>query len=90
MRLSHQILQLYAGINGYMDDLPVDSVRDFCDKLLPYAEKHGQEVVHEIETKMELTEDLEKNMKALLQSFKHTFVQLEHHEPSKEGAPAAV
>ncbi|MFP4379356.1 MAG: F0F1 ATP synthase subunit alpha [Candidatus Sumerlaeia bacterium] len=87
MKLSHQILQLYAGINGYMDELEVEQVVCFCDELIVYADKNGQEVIHEIEEKQELTEDVEAKIKDLISRFKKSFLE---SEDSREAETAAV
>jgi len=75
MSLPHQVLQLYAGSQGFLDDLPALLVTDFCAKLIDYADKSGQDVLHEIETKRELSDDLEKRMQALLTRFKEESAQ---------------
>jgi len=70
MPLSHQVLQIYAGTRGLLDDLRVAEVQDFCAQLVTYADEHGHDVLHEIETTKVLGEDLEKRLRALITEFK--------------------
>ena len=82
--LSHQVLQLYAGGNGLVDDLPADSVIRFCEELVKYADEHGTDVLHELETSKEISEDLDKKMKALVLRFKERFAGLSLEPEAKE------
>jgi F-type H+-transporting ATPase subunit alpha len=66
MSLSNQVLQIYAGTAGLLDDLPVGSVVRFCEELVEYAKEHGQDIVHEIETVRDLSDELEAKMKSLI------------------------
>merc|ERR1740124_1396265 len=36
LSVAQQIALIYTGINGYLDDLPVGDVRDYCASLLTY------------------------------------------------------
>lgn len=74
MKLSHQVLQIYAGNNGFLDDLRVEDVTRFCAELLEYAEENGQDIIHTIETQQQLDDDLEKNMQLLIEKFKEIFL----------------
>ncbi|MBN1868372.1 F0F1 ATP synthase subunit alpha [Candidatus Sumerlaeota bacterium] len=73
MPLSHQVLQLFAGSAGLLDELPVSCIVDFVDKMIEYAVDHGADVFHEIETTQDLNEDIEKKMRAVISSFKRIY-----------------
>jgi F-type H+-transporting ATPase subunit alpha len=75
MTLSHQVLQLYAGINGYVDDIPVDKAREFCDQLVEWAEKNGHDVIHTIETVKDIDAELDKKIKDLILHFKEFYAK---------------
>ena len=73
MSLSNQVLQIYAGTAGLLDDLPVGSVVRFCEELVEYAKEHGHDIIHEIETVRDLSDELEAKMKSLILRCKDKF-----------------
>lgn len=68
--MEKQVVALYAVNNGYMDDVPVDKVRDFEEKFSTYMDTQGKKVMEAIRDTRELTEDLEAKLKASLEAFK--------------------
>ncbi|MEX0269559.1 F0F1 ATP synthase subunit alpha [Leptolyngbyaceae cyanobacterium UHCC 1019] len=74
LSVGDQVAAIYAGINGYLDDLPVDKVTIFLKGLREYlggsAPKYG-EIIRE---KKELTADAEEALKSAIAEFKKTFV----------------
>jgi F-type H+-transporting ATPase subunit alpha len=75
MPLSHQVLQIYAGTRGMLDDLPVAEVQPFCDQIVKYAQENGQDILHEIDTTKVLGDELEKRVQALIQECKTKHTQ---------------
>jgi len=60
--VAHQVMIIYAAINDMLDDIPVESIRDFEIQLYPYMDDHYPEVgssIHE-------TGDLSKESEELL------------------------
>jgi F-type H+/Na+-transporting ATPase subunit alpha len=82
MSLSQQVLQLYAGTNGYLDDIPVNLVGDFIEKLVKYAEENAQDIMNEIETVKDINAELETKVKATIATFKEKFVDMEQEANS--------
>ena len=73
LSVGDQVAAIYAGINGYLDDLPVDKVTVFLKGLREYlagsAPKYG-EIIRE---KKELNADAEEALKGAIAEFKKTF-----------------
>jgi F-type H+/Na+-transporting ATPase subunit alpha len=69
-----QVLIVYAGTSGVLDDLPVDKVRPFEAGLYPFIENSYPGILSEIREKKELSDDLKKTMNAALKEFKDRFV----------------
>jgi F-type H+-transporting ATPase subunit alpha len=69
-----QVLIVYAGTNGYVDDLPLDRVRLFETELYRFVENAHPGILSGIREKKELTDDLKKSMNAALKEFKDRFV----------------
>jgi len=69
-----EVVILYAGINGYLDDVPKNRVKEFENKFIDFLEKMRQEkVLGAIQKSNELNEEVEKNLKSALEEFKKIF-----------------
>jgi len=73
MRLSQQVLVLYAGTHGYTDSIAVDRVRVYETQLLVWADTNQKELMAELDTAAELTEALAAKMDSALTSFNKIF-----------------
>jgi F-type H+-transporting ATPase subunit alpha len=70
--MEEQVVALYAGINGYLDDIPVEQVPRFQDELREYL-RADKTILEEIREQKELTDDLTKRLDAELEKFKKGF-----------------
>lgn len=68
--VASQVTILYAATNGYLDDVPVEKVRDFEAGLLGYAQTQGQDILQSITEKKEINEELEHQLRGLIVEFK--------------------
>jgi F-type H+-transporting ATPase subunit alpha len=75
MSLSHQVLAIFVGINGYLDDLPVEVVRDFESGFLKFVDERYPEIVREIETTKDFSEATEQKMHEAVRRFKKMFLE---------------
>lgn len=70
---SKQIMIIYAGINGYLDELPVEAVRRYEKELFEFIEQRYPDIFSEIEEKKELDEALKERMDRALKEFREVF-----------------
>ena len=56
MPVEQQVISIFAGVNGYLDDLPVEAVRRFEQEFLAFVEKEYPEVPHDIRTTKDLSD----------------------------------
>ncbi len=73
MNDAQQVVSLYAGTRGHMDEIPVSAVRKFEDELLEFIASAKPEIMDGIKTKKALDDDLEGKLKAALEEFKKGF-----------------
>ncbi|CCO23342.1 F0F1 ATP synthase subunit alpha [Maridesulfovibrio hydrothermalis] len=73
MNVMQQVVSLYAGTRGHMDDIPVTAVRKFEDELIEFIGSAKPEILEGIKTKQALDDDLEGKLKAALEEFKKGF-----------------
>ncbi|HUN87577.1 MAG TPA: F0F1 ATP synthase subunit alpha [Terriglobales bacterium] len=71
---SKQILIIFAGTNGFLDDLPVDQCREFEKGLYQYVDVNNPGLFSTIETKKALDDQIKEDMKKTIADFKATFV----------------
>ncbi|HTS57568.1 MAG TPA: F0F1 ATP synthase subunit alpha [Terriglobales bacterium] len=70
---SKQILIIYAGTNGYLDDLPVDQVRDFEEELYRFVDATNPGLLRSIMEKKVLDDNLKAEMARVIKECKETF-----------------
>ncbi len=69
-----QIIAIYAGTNGYLDDLPVSSVRKFEKELYAYLDRERPDILKDIREKKALDDELKKRIDEALKDFKSKFI----------------
>ena len=74
MPLSKQILIIYAGSKGYLDDIKQELVKKFEIEFLKHIETKHTAIEHEIQTQKALTETNEKRLKDAIEQFKKEFI----------------
>jgi F-type H+-transporting ATPase subunit alpha len=69
-----QVLIIYAGTNGFVDQLPESALKKYESELHRFIENQHQDIFEDIRTKRELTDDLKNKMDAALKEFNEGFV----------------
>src|SRR4051812_75525 len=66
MPVEEQVVSIFAGVNGYLDRVPIDRIQEFERSLLvEVRERHG-EIMESIRTSRELTKDTEQTLRGVL------------------------
>jgi len=73
MQMEEQVCVLYAGVNGYLDTLPVNRVKAFQDGLLNWLKSQNADLLSTIRTSKDLSDDSTKTLKAAVDSFAKSF-----------------
>lgn len=73
LSVAEQVAAIYAGINGYLDDIPVDKVTSFLKGLREYLASSTPKYGETIREKRELTADAEAILKGAIDEYKKTF-----------------
>jgi len=76
---SRQILAIYAGTNGYLDDLKVEEVRPFEKALYQYVDTVNPGLFRTIEEKKALDDAIKADMNKTIKEAKERFVS-EHQQ----------
>lgn len=69
MPVEQEVMVVYAGTKGYLDEVPVTRVQEFQTAFLQYVETNGAALRNDLATKKELTAEIESQLKQLLSDF---------------------
>jgi F-type H+-transporting ATPase subunit alpha len=69
-----QVAILYAGLNGYLDEIPVDKVATFARELREYLKTSKQQYVDIVKNERQLNDEAEKLLKEAIAEYKQTFM----------------
>jgi F-type H+-transporting ATPase subunit alpha len=70
--MEEQVVALYAGVNGFLDDIPVPQVPRFQDELRESMRSEGS-ILKEIRESGDLSDELAKRLEDELKKFKQGF-----------------
>ena len=73
LKVEEQVVVIYAGVNGYLDPLPVAAVRKFEDGLLRLMREEHGEVLDAIRTQKEISDDTGRKLKAAVDAYAKAF-----------------
>jgi F-type H+-transporting ATPase subunit alpha len=70
--VEEQVIAIYAGVNGYLDEIPTSEVVRFQEELREHLRSSG-DVYKEIRESGQLSDELEEKLKAEIEKFKQGF-----------------
>ena len=73
--VEEQVMSIFAGINGYLDDIPVDKVKTFDKEFLKFMKEKYASVGIEIKEKKKLDHEVTHKLENAIKEFKQTFAK---------------
>lgn len=73
LAIEKQVVLIYAGAKGYLDDIPANKVIDFEADFYPFLEAKFPKILEDIRTKKALDKDTEEELNNALKEFKISF-----------------
>src|SRR5687767_8178988 len=70
MPVEQEVMVIYAGTQGFLDDVPINRIQEFQNAFLKYVETSAGTLRQDLAEKRELTADLEEKLKRALTDFK--------------------
>ena len=67
--LSQQVFELFMAKNKFLDEVPVEEVRDVLEKAYQYVSDNHGKVLKDIDEKKEITEENEKSLDKAIEDF---------------------
>jgi F-type H+/Na+-transporting ATPase subunit alpha len=73
LKVEEQVVVIYAGVNGYLDSLPVSAVRKFEDGLLRLMREGHSDILEAIRTQKEISDETGRKLKAAVDAYAKAF-----------------
>src|ERR1041385_7556691 len=87
MDVEKQVLVIWAATNGFTDDIAVDDVRKFEIELLNFVQSSQPGLLANISEKKNLTDEIKKDLKQVLEDFTHMWKQKQSEGSTAELTP---
>ena len=73
LSVEQQVLLIYAGTNGYLDEYPEEAIARFETELYQFVESRHPEVLAELKEKKKISDEFADQVSKVLDEFKETF-----------------
>ena len=73
LKMEEQVCVIYAGVNGYLDKMPVDQIRGFEDKLLNQMRTKNKELLDQIRDTTALSDETADKLKKIVEEVSKGF-----------------
>ncbi len=70
MSVADQVISIYAGVNGFLDDVRVSQIRQFEEDFLRYVAQHHPQIRKDVTTKAKIDEAFANELKQIITTFK--------------------
>ncbi len=74
LSVTEQVALVYAGINGYLDDIPAEKVSEFTQAFREYLKTNKAEFMSKVKAEKKLADDTEAMLKDAIKECKQTFM----------------
>ncbi|PSN19844.1 F0F1 ATP synthase subunit alpha [filamentous cyanobacterium CCP5] len=71
--VEEQIVIIYAGINGFLDDIPVDKVATFVKQLTDYVRNNKPEYAEKVRSEKKLSDEIVEMIESSIKEAKQAF-----------------
>ena len=73
MKVSRQVMIVWAGTKGYLDDIPSLDIGRFEEEFLAFCEKEYPDIEHTLSKEMKISDEIEKKLESAVVKFKSQF-----------------
>ncbi|NLF45037.1 MAG: F0F1 ATP synthase subunit alpha, partial [Syntrophomonadaceae bacterium] len=73
MTMEEQVVAIYCGVNGFLDDIPADKVGEFEVDFLKFIKSANADILNSIRDAKKIDDNTEENLKKAIVEFKSTF-----------------
>jgi F-type H+-transporting ATPase subunit alpha len=70
MSFAQQVVVIFTAINGFLDDVPVETSRDFARDLLQAVETRSPQIIRDLVEARDVTEEIDQALRQAITTFK--------------------
>jgi len=70
MTIAEQVVSIFAGVNGYLDDLDLNKIRDFEKDLYELIKSSHSDIIEKVNTSGDLDDDTSSKLQSIIEEFK--------------------
>ncbi len=70
MTIAEQVVSIFTGVNGYLDDLELNQIRDFEKDLFELIKSSHSDIIESINTSGDLNDDTSSKLTSIIEEFK--------------------
>ncbi len=70
MPVADQVISIFAGVNGFIDNVPVDKIREFEQDLIAYVKEKHATIRDEVKSKKKIDDEFGGQLKQIITEFK--------------------
>jgi F-type H+/Na+-transporting ATPase subunit alpha len=74
MPFENQVVEIFAGVNGFLDDVPAPKIRQFCTDLQAFIKRDHADFLKTIAEKKTIEDALKDKLSAAISKFKADFL----------------
>jgi F-type H+-transporting ATPase subunit alpha len=74
LELEQQVVLLFAGTHGYADEIPIDQMMEWQEKLLRNIETTHTEILNDIAERKELSSEIETELRQAIEAFNRSWL----------------
>jgi F-type H+-transporting ATPase subunit alpha len=71
--VEEQIVVIFAGVEGYLDDIPLEKIRKFEEEFVNFLKDKSPQILLKIKNEKDINEETEKNLRKAIEEFKKIF-----------------
>lgn len=74
--IEEQVVSIFTGVKGYLDDIPIEQIKEFESKLLEQLRASEANILASIKEQGQITQEIEQKLKTFLENFIKEFLSI--------------
>ena len=70
MAIAEQVVSIFSGVNGYLDDLDLNKISEFVKDLFELIKSSHSDIIEKVNTSGDLDEDTASKLQSIIEEFK--------------------
>ena len=75
MNVTDQVVSIFSGANGFLDDIPTEKVLDFESQMLQYVHSNHADIFEALDKEKKISDETKAALKDAIKQFKEGYVQ---------------